>query len=254
MRGYRRNDLGLDLARQQIVLVLAHHKTMQAVFLRDPLRLRDLRSRHVRTADVAHLALRDERVERAQRFLDRRRRIGTMVIIKIDPIGLQALEARLDRARDVARRAAFELAFVVHRHAEFGDQHDILAAGAERLPQDRLRSAAVAVNVGGVENRDAGIERRVHDVARGRRIEPAAEIIAAEPERRDTQVRRAELTLTHAGSPPARPARFPHSRRGSDRAPPARSPPRARARRNPGCPCRTDNRCPAARDRARRFR
>src|SRR5579884_2729828 len=41
----------------------------------DPERFHDLPGRPIGDADVADMALLDERVERAQRFLDRRRRI-----------------------------------------------------------------------------------------------------------------------------------------------------------------------------------
>jgi hypothetical protein len=61
----------------------------------------------------------------------------------------------------------------------------------------RAPSASVAVDVGGVEQRDAGIERRVHDLAGLVLVEAAAEIVAAEADRGDFQVGGAERAKLH---------------------------------------------------------
>ena len=89
--------------------------------------------------------------QRAQRFLDRRFRIGPVQLIEIDPIGVEPSQARFDRLHDVAARCAAQRAGGVHRQAEFGRQHDVLAPGAEELSQDFLGAALVAVDVGGVD-------------------------------------------------------------------------------------------------------
>jgi len=73
----------------------------------------------------------------------------------------------------------------MHRHAEFGRQHDILAPIAEALAQVFLGAPALPVDVGGVEQRDAEIERAVHELARCRKVEPSAEIVAAQADQRD---------------------------------------------------------------------
>jgi hypothetical protein len=65
------------------------------------------------------------------------------------------------------------------RHAEFGRDHDILAPVAEAFAEIFLGAAALAVDVRGVEQRDAEIERPMHDFSRRRQIDPAAEIVAA---------------------------------------------------------------------------
>ena len=58
----------------------------------------------LRAADVADLARADQVVERAQRLLDRRQRIGLVHLVEVDPVGAQPLQARLHRRHDVAAR------------------------------------------------------------------------------------------------------------------------------------------------------
>ncbi len=68
------------------------------------LRFVDLLSGEIRAADVRDLALADQVIERTQGFLDRCFRIGEMHLVKVDPVGLEPLQARLDGFRDVAAR------------------------------------------------------------------------------------------------------------------------------------------------------
>ena len=146
---------------EQAVFVLAGDEAREVVGARGPQRVDHLPGRHLAAADVAHLALVHEIVERAQRLLDRRERIDQVILVEIDPVGLEPLQAGLDRGHDIAARAALELALGVHRPAELGDQHDVLAAGPEHLAQDGLGAAAPAVDVAAIEEGDAEIERLV---------------------------------------------------------------------------------------------
>ena len=83
--------------------------------------------------------------------------------------------------------------------ANFGRQHDVLAPWAEDLAELLLRAAAIAVDVGGVEQRNAGLDRAVDDLARG--VDPhRAEIVAAEADDRDFDSRFAEFALFHGRS------------------------------------------------------
>src|SRR5207244_2835337 len=115
----------LDITHEQAVLVLTGHECGEAVPPRRLLRLDDLLRREVRAADEANLAGPNEIVQRTQRFLDWRLRIRLMQLVKIDPIGIESPQARLDRAHDIGARGAFELARAIHGHAEFGREHDL---------------------------------------------------------------------------------------------------------------------------------
>src|SRR5262244_2342056 len=136
--------------------------------------------RQIRAAEEAHLALPHQIIERAQGFLDRGLRVRAMQLVKVDPIGAQPPQARLDRVHDVAPRRPLELAGVVHRHAELAREHDRFALLAENSSKPLLRAAFVAVAVGGVDQVDAELDRLAYDAARRRKIDAAAEIVAAE--------------------------------------------------------------------------
>ena len=158
----------------------------------------ELRTGEIGASDVANLPLLDKVVERTQRLLDRRRRIGTMELIEVDPIRLQAAQARFHRRHDVAARRALEGALVIHRHPELGGEDDLLSPGPENLAEQRLRSAAPAVGVGRVEQRDAEVERFVDDGAGLFQIAADAEIIAPEPDRRNAKPGCPEDAIVHA--------------------------------------------------------
>ena len=94
---------------------------------RGPLRLDNLPGGEGRAADVADLALPHEIVQRAQRFLDRRSRVGDVLLIEVEIVGPEAPEARLDGVHDIAPRGALEPAVPVHRPGKFAGEHDLVA-------------------------------------------------------------------------------------------------------------------------------
>src|SRR5271167_1427709 len=102
-----------------------------------PLRLDDLPGRESRAADVADLALPDEIIERPQGLLDRRQRIGLVLLVEIDPVGLEPSQAGLDFAHDVTARGTLKAARGIHRPREFARQYDVLSAITEDLAEAR---------------------------------------------------------------------------------------------------------------------
>ena len=146
----------------------------------DPCGVGELPRGEVRAADVANLALRDEIVERPQRLLDGRARIGLVQLVEVDVVGAKSPQAVLDRLHDVAaRRPALDVD-VVHLPSELGREHDVAPARAEHFAELRFRAAAVAVRIRGVEKRHALVERTMHDAPRGFDVEARAEIVAAQ--------------------------------------------------------------------------
>jgi hypothetical protein len=101
-----RDQLALEVAAGDRVVGLQALEARQAEPLGNAERLRDLPGRPVRNADVAHMAVLHQGVERAHRFLDRRRRIEAVDLVQVDVIELQALQARLQAGDDVAARRA----------------------------------------------------------------------------------------------------------------------------------------------------
>ena len=115
-----------------------------------------------------------------------------MELVEVDAVGAQPAQAVLERAPHVFGPGAAPL--LVDRHAELGGEHDLIPAPGERLAEILLALGA-AVDVGGVEEVDAGVERRVDDARRGRGVEAAAEVVAAEPDHRDLE--RADASRFH---------------------------------------------------------
>ena len=69
---------------------------------------------------------------------------------------------------DPAARVAELVRVVAHRAVHLGREHDVVAPAFERLADDLLGLAA-RVDVGGVDEVDAGVERAVDDADRARR-------------------------------------------------------------------------------------
>ena len=120
-----------------------------------------------------------------------------MLLVEVDVVGLQPLQAGLDRGHDVAPRGALFGAVIAHRLGVFGRQHDVLAAVAEHFAQHGLGAAHAGIDVGGIEQRDAEVDRLVDHLARGFEIGALAEIVAAEADGGDTQAGAAEIANLH---------------------------------------------------------
>ena len=67
------------------------------------------------------------------------------------------------------------------------DLADLVAAADERLAEQRLAAALVAVDVRGVEERDARLERGIDHGLRARLVDGTAEVVATEPDNRDVE-------------------------------------------------------------------
>ena len=86
---------------------------------------------------------------------------------------------------------------MAHRLGVFGRQHDVLAAVAEHFAEHGLRAAHAGIDVGGVEQRDAEVDRLVDHLARGFQIGALAEIVAAEADGGNAQAGAAEIANLH---------------------------------------------------------
>jgi len=102
--------------------------------------------------------LRHESCHGAERFLDRHGRIDPVLVVKIDHVDAEPLEALLAGADDIVRPALGDLALAPAEIAEFGRQHHPAAPTLDGLA-DQLLVMAEAVHVGGVEQRDPAVER-----------------------------------------------------------------------------------------------
>src|SRR5262249_16326796 len=201
-------DAVLVTQRQQLLLVTAIEERVRVLHER---RLADGERRaHLVRRDVADPvraddAALDELLERADRLLDRRVRIGRMREVEIDAIDSQPLEARVDLTEDAVATEPVVLAGVHWRERLRRDRRAV--AGRSDPLADRRLAATAAVRVSRVEGRETERPRRVHDregllvrLARaeelGGRSDPA-EVAAAEDDSFESDAGRAELTLLH---------------------------------------------------------
>ena len=100
--------------------------------------------------------------ERADGVLDRRVRVDAVLVVQVDVVGAEPPQRALDRGADVGRAAveAPRAAAGVGDEAELGRQHDLVAA-ALHGPADELLVGVGAVDLGGVDEGDAEVERPV---------------------------------------------------------------------------------------------
>ena len=115
-----------------------------------------------------------------------------------------------------------------HRLAELRREHDLVAPAVRERGRAASAAAVAAVDVGGVEERDAGVECRVDHPARALLAHPATEVVAAEANNR--HVESSEAARAHGReasgtvSPHALLGGLPRGRRDRDR--PGQRPPR----------------------------
>ena len=151
----------------------------------------------VRHAERADLPLVGQLAERADGLGERGHAVRLVVVEEVDPVGPQARERGLDRAAGIRARTARLAGVAAHRHAELGREHDAVAAALEHLADEPLGRAVAAVDVRGVEERDAGVERRVDHGAGPGEVQPAAEVVAAEADGRHRELGASERVLLH---------------------------------------------------------
>src|SRR5258708_38748550 len=89
-----------------------------------------------------------------------------MEIQDLDAVGLQALQARLERAADVAARAAPRVDVAAGRVEALGGDHKGVAAAAHE-PAENLLRAPLSLLVCGIEKGDAGVAAGLGHPPRG---------------------------------------------------------------------------------------
>src|SRR6516165_7361723 len=111
--------------------------------------------------EKAHLALLDEARHRPDRLLDRHRRIDPVLVIEIDGLDTEPLQARLASLRYIGGAAVDAVgAAGAPRLAELAGDHDSVAPALDR-PAEQLLVLPPAIHVRAVEMVDAEIDRPV---------------------------------------------------------------------------------------------
>src|SRR5690606_17615894 len=100
--------------------------------------------------------------ERAQRLVDVGVGLGPVHLVEVDVVGAQAPQAVLAGPHDPAPRVAGPVGVGPHGPVELGGDHQVVAPAGDGLAQDLLGLAG-RVDVGGVDEVDAGVEGGVDD-------------------------------------------------------------------------------------------
>jgi hypothetical protein len=177
---------GLDPTDEDRVRRLLGDEPFESAVACGPLRLDDLAAGVRRRAEVADLALAYEISEGAECLLDVHQGTRPMYLIQVEIVGAEPLEGVLDRAQDPLPRPAAVVRLVAHGHEELRGQHHLVAAALKCLTEDLLRDAA-GVDVGGVDEVDAGVECVVDDADR-----VGAVLVAPRAEHHRAQAQRAD--------------------------------------------------------------
>src|SRR4030095_11643693 len=188
-----REDVALHAPVEQVPAVLAHVDAphLHARF--------DLVPLGVREAHEPGLPLADDVLEGPHRLLEGRHVVGPVDEVDVDAVGTEVLEALLDRRHAARAARVAEVRLVPVADAELGDDDRVPAPRPERLPERALRSAQ-PVALGGVEAVDAEGERPPDGPGELRLLDlpvAAADLPAAEAERRDLEPRPSEWSLLH---------------------------------------------------------
>jgi hypothetical protein len=137
---------------------------------------------------VAHRARAHERVERAQRVLERRVLVVEVRVVEVDAIGPQTLEGGRRLALDRLRAQAPHRALAA---ADLRREDDLVAVAAlgHPAPDDGLRAAVLdEIGVRGVDEVAAGAGVRIEDGEGLGLVGRPAEHVAAEAEGEDVEV------------------------------------------------------------------
>ena len=140
----------------------------------------------VRTANLTNLPGLDEFLERSEGLSEGGLWVGHVELEEVEVVGTEASERSVAALDDVVPLRTPTA--VGHRHTPLGGDDRLAPATLERSAQLELALAvAPAVGVGGVEEGDASVEGGVDHGVGGGLVETLAEVIAAEPNRRDRQ-------------------------------------------------------------------
>jgi hypothetical protein len=156
-------------------------------------------------ADVAHLALAHQLRHGAHRVLDRRLGIDPVLVVQVDRLDAEPLQRRLAGLANIVRPAAEShvVAVGLAHDAELRRHDDALSTPGDR-PADEFLVGADAIDVGGVEQRDAAVERPVDGGDRLVFVAPAVEFRHAHAAETDGgRFELAEPTLLHVLYPPS---------------------------------------------------
>ena len=183
-----RQERALEVALDQVVVRLQHGELGEPVLALELEGRGQPLGRVVRRAEVAHRAGAHERVERAQRLLERRVLVVEVGVVEVDAVGPEALERGPRLALDVVGAQVADRAAAA---ADLRGEDDRVARAAlgHPAPDDRLRAAVLdEIGVRGVDEVAARRQVGVEDREGLRLVRGPAEHVGAEAQREDVEV------------------------------------------------------------------
>jgi hypothetical protein len=162
--------------------------SLASASLGDPLGLHDLMGSEGGASDVADLARPDQIGQGAQGLVDVHPVFGPVDLVEVDVVRAQPSEAVLALGDDPATRVPPGVGVLAHRAVDLGGQHDgIPVQGGEGLTHDLL-GLTEGVDVGRVDEVDAGVHRSLDDADR-----VVVVLVAPRPEHHRPETERADL-------------------------------------------------------------
>ena len=151
----------------------------------------DLPGRIVGAADVTHLALSHQAVERFERFVLRSIGVGRVSLVEIDVIGLQAAQAVLGGFQDVLAGQPFVIGSVADAHAALGGQDEFFPFPTKPTANDFFTlprgfgRGRDRINIGSINEGDAPVGGLIENGGRGALVTLVAEGHGAQADFRD---------------------------------------------------------------------
>src|SRR5205823_1602934 len=152
-------------------------------------------------AEVLHLALRNQFLDRSRHVFDRHVRVDTVLIIEIDDVGPEPFQRTLDALFDALGPAVLHLLPAgITSDPELGGDHHLCAHRGQGLAHE-LFVGVRTVDFGGIEERDAAFDGRADE--RDHRLLVRWETVAlahphaAEPEGRDFEIALSKVAFLH---------------------------------------------------------
>jgi|SRR5580704_22928 hypothetical protein len=115
--------------------------------------------------DVTDFAAFDESVERLKSFFDGRERVEAVHVVDVDVVDAEAAEAVFAGLNQMMARGAEVVRAVAYAEGGFRGNENAIAFAGDGFAEDFF-GEALGIDVGGVEEVDAGVEADV-DKARG---------------------------------------------------------------------------------------
>ncbi|MCY1203585.1 hypothetical protein D9M72_150900 [compost metagenome] len=191
-----RQDLHLRHPVQQVVVGLARHRTRHAQLAAQACDFRNAPAAEVRHRPVADLAAAHQVAHCPHRLFQVRAGIVAVQVENVDVVRRQPVQAVLHRAQDPGPRIVPVVGRRLHRVAQLGGKHPVVAVGGQQAP-DHLLRRALGVYVGGVDEVHAVVARAGDDAGGFDLIGLVAEHHGAQAKCRNAQVAGAEAAVGH---------------------------------------------------------